>query len=95
MRHGIEVTGNATSADLPAAATDAAVIGVAIPIGLPATPRCPADRDLIPGYCVAPNAVRYASSAGCPPRWAYSTREPAGIAPVRIMSISPAIDFPS
>ena len=37
----------------------------------------------------------YPLSAGCPPRWAYSTFEPGAIRPSRTRSISAAIDFPS
>ena len=43
----------------------------------------------------SPGAPAYAGSAGWPPRWQYSTRDPGGISPERIMPISPAIDLPS
>ena len=48
------------------------------------------------GRLVSPaRARRRRPTGGCPPRWAYSTRDPAGISPERTMPISPAIDLPS
>src|SRR2546427_13286506 len=41
------------------------------------------------------NRKLYALSAGTPPRWAYSTREPLGNSPRRTMSIMPGVDLPS
>lgn len=42
-----------------------------------------------------PNREPYALSAGTPPRWAYSTRDPGGNSPRRTLSIKPCIDLPS
>ena len=41
------------------------------------------------------NAAAYPFSAGWPPRWAYSTREPGAMRPSRTRSIRAAIDLPS